>query len=226
MVTRHRGGWHDLRVLCDAGRARAEEGAGRAGRGSVNLATESARVHYAAAPQVEARLRRAVRDAGYEPRTPAEADAAAELSPWAGFLPVAVGCCSVRRWCCPCWAIWPAGTGCCRPGPSLRWPRRCSSCWARASTGPAGMRPVPAPATWICWWHWARPPAGRCRSGCGWAAEAGSMPHLYFEGSAVVVTMVLLGKWLEAARQAPDNGRDPCAACACARTWRICWAGG
>jgi Cu+-exporting ATPase len=30
------------------------------------------------------------------------------------------------------------------------------------------------------------------------AAEAGTMPHLYFEGSAVVVTLVLLGKWLEA----------------------------
>ena len=40
---------------------------------TVNLATESARVHYAAAPQIEARLRRAVRDAGYEPRA---ADAA------------------------------------------------------------------------------------------------------------------------------------------------------
>ena len=40
----------------------------------------------------------------------------------------------------------------------------------------------------------------------GWAlsmwlwltAAPGSMPHLYFEGSAVVVTLVLLGKWLEA----------------------------
>ncbi len=27
---------------------------------------------------------------------------------------------------------------------------------------------------------------------------AGAMPHLYFEGSAVVITLVLLGKWLEA----------------------------
>ncbi|MFY8177916.1 MAG: heavy metal translocating P-type ATPase, partial [Limnohabitans sp.] len=40
----------------------------------------------------------------------------------------------------------------------------------------------------------------------GWAlsvwlwltAPAGSMVHLYFEGSAVVITLVLLGKWLEA----------------------------
>ena len=39
----------------------------------------------------------------------------------------------------------------------------------------------------------------------GWAlsvwlwltAQAGHAPHLYFEGSAVVITLVLLGKWLE-----------------------------
>jgi len=31
-----------------------------------------------------------------------------------------------------------------------------------------------------------------------WRAEAGSMPPLYFEAAAVVITLVLLGKWLEA----------------------------
>jgi len=31
-----------------------------------------------------------------------------------------------------------------------------------------------------------------------WRAAPGAMPHLYFEASAVVVTLVLLGKWLEA----------------------------
>jgi P-type Cu+ transporter len=31
-----------------------------------------------------------------------------------------------------------------------------------------------------------------------WRAPAGAMPDLYFEGSAVVITLVLLGKWLEA----------------------------
>lgn len=31
-----------------------------------------------------------------------------------------------------------------------------------------------------------------------WRAPAGSMPHLYFEAAAVVITLVLLGKWLEA----------------------------
>ena len=31
-----------------------------------------------------------------------------------------------------------------------------------------------------------------------WRADAGEMVHLYYEGSAVVITLVLLGKWLEA----------------------------
>ena len=35
----------------------------------VNLATESARVTYAPSEQVEAQIRRAVRNAGYEPRS-------------------------------------------------------------------------------------------------------------------------------------------------------------
>src|SRR3954451_862586 len=51
---------------------------------SVNLATESARISYAPGEQIEARLRRAVRDAGYEPRA-AEEEAPEDLSPWAGF---------------------------------------------------------------------------------------------------------------------------------------------
>ena len=57
---------------------------------SVNLATESARITYAPSDQIEVRLRRAVRDAGYEPRAAEEA-APQDLSPWAGFGPVALG---------------------------------------------------------------------------------------------------------------------------------------
>ena len=63
---------------------------------TVNLATESARISVASTPgedaaATEARLRRAVRTAGYEPRT-AEAVAAHEdASPWAGFDRVAIG---------------------------------------------------------------------------------------------------------------------------------------
>ena len=58
---------------------------------SVNLATESARVVWNEAdPTHEARLRRAVRDAGYEPLAPEHLEQTSD-SPWAGFAPVAIG---------------------------------------------------------------------------------------------------------------------------------------
>src|SRR4051812_39957921 len=57
---------------------------------SVNLATESARVTFAPSGQIEAQIRRAVRNAGYEPRA-REQGAPEDLSPWAGFAPVGAG---------------------------------------------------------------------------------------------------------------------------------------
>jgi Cu+-exporting ATPase len=45
---------------------------------------------------------------------------------------------------------WMLTAGC-----SWRWPRRCSSGSARASTAPAGRRCGRQPATWTCWWRWA-----------------------------------------------------------------------
>ena len=57
---------------------------------TVNLATESARVEVND-PALAARLRRAVRDAGYEPLAPNAAIDAVDTSPWAGFAPVAWG---------------------------------------------------------------------------------------------------------------------------------------
>src|SRR4051812_7058674 len=57
---------------------------------SVNLATESARVVFQPTEQMEAQIRRAVRNAGYEPRAPRQA-ADDDASPWAGFAPVALG---------------------------------------------------------------------------------------------------------------------------------------
>ena len=58
---------------------------------TVNLATESARVTFDPKLANDGRLRRAVRDAGYEPRTVAQADDAESASKWAGFAPVAIG---------------------------------------------------------------------------------------------------------------------------------------
>ena len=164
---------------------------------AVNLATESARVHYAAAPQIEARLRRAVRDAGYEPRTAAEADAAADLSPWSGFLPVAVGLALSAplvlpmladlagwHWMLPAWVQFALAT----PVQFVLGARFYQAGWRAVRAGAGNMELLVALGTSAGWglsvWLW-------------WAAEPGSMPHLYFEGSAVVITMVLLGKWLE-----------------------------
>ena len=68
---------------------------------TVNLATESARIVLAPGAQsaaglgrkeeLVARLRRAVRDAGYEPRAADAVVLAEDASPWAGFAPVAIG---------------------------------------------------------------------------------------------------------------------------------------
>ncbi|MDZ4337872.1 MAG: cation transporter, partial [Pseudomonas sp.] len=63
---------------------------------AVNLATESARIQFAPGEggdaAMAALLRRAVRNAGYEPLTPAASEAREQdTSPWAGFAPVAIG---------------------------------------------------------------------------------------------------------------------------------------
>ncbi len=171
---------------------------------SVNLATESARVIYRPGEQMEARLRRAVRDAGYEPRTPAQMETLAEGSPWAGFGPVAAGLLLSaplvmpmigdllgRHWMLPAWLQFALAT----PVQFILGARFYKAGWhaARALTG--NMDLLVAIGTTAGWllsvWLWL-------------TAEAGTMAHLYFEGSAVVVTLVLLGKWLEgrAKRQA------------------------
>ena len=51
---------------------------------TVNLATESARVTFDPALASDGRLRRAVRDAGYEPLTAAQADDVENESRWTG----------------------------------------------------------------------------------------------------------------------------------------------
>ena len=56
---------------------------------TVNLATESARVVISPGEDVQARLRRAVRDAGYDPRAADATVSTEQASPWAGFAIVA-----------------------------------------------------------------------------------------------------------------------------------------
>jgi Cu+-exporting ATPase len=172
---------------------------------SVNLATESARVVTTDAEDMDARLRRAVRAAGYEPRAASSAaDEAAALSPWHGFGPVAIGLAlSIpllapmlgdpfgQDWMLPPWLQLLLAT------PVQFWlgARFYRAGWHAAKARTGNMDLLVALGTsaafglslWL-WW----------RAATGEHAGHGEMPHLYFEAAAVVITLVLLGKWLEA----------------------------
>ena len=165
---------------------------------TVNLATESAHVIYAPGGDAEARLRRAVRDAGYEPRTPEQAEADANASPWTGFGPVALGLALSlplvlpmlgdlfgAHWMLPAWAQFALAT----PVQFILGARFYRAGWHALRALSGNMDLLVALGTSAGWglsmWLWL-------------TAAPGAMPHLYFEASAVVVTLVLLGKWLEA----------------------------
>ncbi|QSI28074.1 heavy metal translocating P-type ATPase [Variovorax sp. RKNM96] len=172
---------------------------------SVNLATESARVVTTDAEDMDARLRRAVRAAGYEPRAASSAaDEAAALSPWHGFGPVAIGLAlSIpllapmlgspfgQDWMLPPWLQLLLAA------PVQFWlgARFYRAGWHAAKARTGNMDLLVALGTsaafglslWL-WW----------RAANGEHAGHGEMPHLYFEAAAVVITLVLLGKWLEA----------------------------
>jgi len=172
---------------------------------SVNLATESARVVTTNAEDMDARLRRAVRAAGYEPRAASSAaDEAAALSPWHGFGPVAIGLAlSIpllapmlggpfgQDWMLPPWLQLLLAA------PVQFWlgARFYRAGWHAAKARTGNMDLLVALGTsaafglslWL-WW----------RAATGEHAGHGEMPHLYFEAAAVVITLVLLGKWLEA----------------------------
>ena len=165
---------------------------------TVNLATESARIVYAPGEQMEARLRRAVRDAGYEPRAAGVAIDAPEASPWAGFMPVGVGLALSlpllvpmigdlfgKHWMLP--PLWQFLLA--TPVQFVLGARFYKAAWGAVKALAGNMDLLVALGTTAGWalsmWLWL-------------TADAGTMVHLYFEGSALVITLVLLGKWLEA----------------------------
>ncbi|MDI1271165.1 MAG: heavy metal translocating P-type ATPase [Polaromonas sp.] len=164
---------------------------------TVNLATESARVVYAPSAQMDAQIRRAVRNAGYEPVSPEET-MPEDLSPWAGFAPVAIGLLLSaplvvpmlgdllgKHWMLPAWQQFLLAT----PVQFILGARFYKAGWHALKALTGNMDLLVAIGTSAGWglsmWLWL-------------SAEADTMPHLYFEASAVVVTLVLLGKWLEA----------------------------
>ncbi len=165
---------------------------------AVNLATETARIVYADSEQMQALLRRAVRDAGYEVRTPAQVDALEDVSPWAGFGPVAVGALLSaplalpmigdlfgQHWMLPAWMQFLLAT----PVQFILGARFYKAGWHALLSLSGNMDLLVSIGTTAGWalsvWLWL-------------SAPEGVMAHLYFEGSAVVITLVLLGKWLEA----------------------------
>ena len=184
---------------------------------NVNLATETARVTWgtelptpsqpttpqpATAADMQARVARAVRDAGYEPRPIESSENEAKKPTFMGveadFLPVLIGLMlsaplvlpmlgdlAGKHWMLP--AAWqfalatPVQFG-------LGW-RFYKAGWHALKGGTGNMELLVSLGTTAGWalstWLW-------------WQAEPGEMVHVYFEGSAVVITLVLLGKWLEA----------------------------
>ena len=183
---------------------------------SVNLATEAARVRYEPSdltvPQgeFEARLRRAVRDAGYEPRAPEQALEDGVGSPWVGFGPVAVGLAFSLAlmapmvaalwgsdWMWPAWLQFVLAT----PVQFILGARFYRGAWhaVRARTG--NMDLLVAVGTTAAWllsmWQWLGAPASGSMASMPDMGAAPAMPALYFESSAVVVSLVMLGKWLE-----------------------------
>lgn len=170
---------------------------------SVNLATESARITVGPGAGFDAVLRRAVRAAGYEPR---QADAAADGTPpsaWQGFAPVAVGLLLSAPLMAPM-LFQPFGIDVMLSpwlqlllaAPVQFWlgARFYRAGWhaAKARTGNMDLLVAlgTSAAFGLSLWLWWRAATGE---------HAGhAVPHLYFEASAVVITLVLLGKWLEA----------------------------
>jgi Cu+-exporting ATPase len=179
----------------------------------VNLASETAAVRLLGGQAVQDAALAALAKAGY-PAQPVDDGAAGQPPPAAARWPLAV-----RRWCCRCSATCSGATGCCR---RLQWllatpvqfgfgARFYRAGWKalRAGSrqhGPAGGAGHQRRLR-LSLWLWLAAPDG--------------MPHLYFEASAVVITLVLLGKWLEARAKRQTTGGDPRAAGAAPETARV-----
>lgn len=172
---------------------------------SVNLATESARIELRTSPdappsQQRAALQRAVRDAGYRPL--AEAGLMAEVMPkrwglhpdaWPVALALLLSAPLVfpmagdlfgKHWMLP--ALWQFILA--TPVQFVLGARFYRAAWHAIKARSGNMELLVSIGTTAAWllstWLW-------------WQAEPGEEVHLYYEVSAAVVSLVLLGKWLE-----------------------------
>ncbi len=200
-------------MTCASCVTRVEKALGRVpgvDHASINLATEMARVTWTDAPanpqEQMALLRRAIRDAGYEPREANAPTSAESPSIWREGWPVWVGMALSLPLVAPMFgALW---------GQHLMLPplwqfvlatpvqfvlgaRFYKAGWHALRAGTGNMDLLVALGTsagWALsvWLWWSAPPEH----------HGGHGPDLYFEGSAVVITLVLLGKWLEARAKA------------------------
>nr|WP_144326781.1 heavy metal translocating P-type ATPase [Tepidimonas aquatica] len=169
----------------------------------VNLATEQARVTVRAEDDpavLLARLQRAVRDAGYEPRA-VEADDADERRAqrelrqegWWVALGLLLAAPLVLPMVALAWGqhlMLPAWWQFALATPvqfGLGW-RFYRAGWQALRHGSGNMELLVALGTSAAWgmstWLW-------------WRAPSGHEPHLYYEAAAVVIALVRLGKWLE-----------------------------
>ncbi|MBT9518324.1 MAG: copper-translocating P-type ATPase [Methyloversatilis discipulorum] len=171
---------------------------------SVNLATETADI-VSAADNLGA-LQAAVERAGYRATLPAAAPEAEPRGALPEWWPVALAVALSLPLALPMvgmlWgAHWmlPGGLQFLLATPVQFWlgARFYVAGWKALRAGSGNMDLLVALGTSAAWglsvWLWL-------------TASPGAMPHLYFEASAVVITLVLLGKWLEtrAKRQTTD----------------------
>ena len=164
---------------------------------SVNLATEMACIEVTSDGTTEALLRRAIRDAGYEPRIQQGHSVQKKETAWSGFAPVAMGLLLSaplmmpmlgeslgQHWMLPAWVQFALAT----PVQFVLGAHFYKSAWHALKALTGNMELLVALGTTAGWalsvWLWIH-------------AQEGHAPHLYFEGSAVVITLVMLGKWLE-----------------------------
>ena len=168
---------------------------------SVNLATERAHILLAPGAMAEdtpARLRPAIRDAGYSVRVEASSPEESDAQHWRELWPVlAAAALSLPL-------VWPMVAGLwgahamlpvawqfalATPVQFVLGARFYRAAWYAIKAGSGNMDLLVALGTTAGW---------ALSVGLWWAAPAGHEPHVYFESAAVVITLVLLGKWMEA----------------------------